>query len=111
MVEMAIVLLLFLTLVFGMLDLGLGVYRFNELSQAAREVAREAVVHGEYADKLGPWGPETFGPMSVQEMIDNTNADEKLEEMETEIVAFLGPFVLFFRFQRSDRYHRMAQCG
>ena len=62
MVEMAIVLLVFLMLVFGMLDLGLGVFRYNELAQASREVAREVVVHGAYADKLGVWGPGQVRP-------------------------------------------------
>ena len=35
-------------------------------------------------------------------MIDNTNADADLEEMETEIVDFLGPFTAFLDQSRVD---------
>ncbi len=59
MVEMAIVLTAFLTLVMGMLDLGMGVFRYNTISQAARQGARQAIVHGSMADALGPWGSAT----------------------------------------------------
>ena len=59
-VELALVLLTFLVLVFGMLDLGLGVLRYNTLSQAARQVARQAIVHGAMASRLGPWGPADY---------------------------------------------------
>ncbi|HUT14608.1 MAG TPA: TadE/TadG family type IV pilus assembly protein [Thermoguttaceae bacterium] len=59
-VEMALVLLLFLTLVLGMLDLGIGVFRYNLLAQAARQGARQAIVHGTLADRLGPWGPQSY---------------------------------------------------
>jgi len=59
-VEMALILLLFLTLVLGMLDLGIGVFRYNLLAQAARQGARQAIVHGSLADRLGPWGPQSY---------------------------------------------------
>jgi len=59
MVEMAIVLMVFLTLVLGMLDLGTAVFRNHVLAQAARQGVRQAIVHGSMADKLGPWGPAT----------------------------------------------------
>lgn len=59
-VELAIVVMVFLTLVLGMLDLGLGVYRHNLLAQAARQGARQAIVHGDMADRLGPWGPASY---------------------------------------------------
>ena len=63
MVEMAIVLMVFLTLVLGMLDLGIAVFRHHVIAEAARQGARQAIVHGSLADKLGPWGPDTFsGP-------------------------------------------------
>jgi len=56
-VETTVVLLLFLTFLFGMLDLGLAVFRHQILSFVARRGAREVIVHGEYADRLGIWGP------------------------------------------------------
>jgi len=59
-IETAIVLMIFITLVFGMLDLGLGVLKHNSLSQAARRAAREAIVHGSMAEPLGVWGPTGY---------------------------------------------------
>ena len=59
-VEMAIVLLTFLILVFGMLDLGIGVFKYHLLAQAARQGARQAIVHGSLATKLGSWGPAAY---------------------------------------------------
>lgn len=63
-VEMAVVIGIFLMLVLGMLDLGIGVFRYNIVSHAARQGARMAIVHGSMAPtqqdpKWGPWGPET----------------------------------------------------
>lgn len=55
--ETAIVLMIFLVLIFGMLDLGIMVARQQMLAQAARSGARAAIVRGEYADLLGPMGP------------------------------------------------------
>jgi hypothetical protein len=56
--EMALTLMILMSLVLGMLDLGLAVHRAHVLSFAARVGVREAIVHGEYADRLGPWGPQ-----------------------------------------------------
>ena len=44
-VEFALVLLPFLLLLFGLLDLGRGVYTYNASAQAAREIARVTSVH------------------------------------------------------------------
>ena len=55
---MAISLSLFLTLVLGMVDLGYGVFRQHVLSQAARQLARRAIVRGELSDRLEVWGPQ-----------------------------------------------------
>jgi len=62
-VEAAIVAVVFFTLVFGMLDLGLGLFRQSLVSQAARQGARQAAVHGRLAPagwNGGPWGPNTI---------------------------------------------------
>ena len=61
-IELAIVLTLFLTLVFGMLDLGIAVFRYHIVCEAARQGARQAIVHGKLSDKLGTWGP---APLSL----------------------------------------------
>jgi TadE-like protein len=44
-VEFALVLPLFVMLVFGIIDFGRAVYLFNGVSQAAREIARATSVH------------------------------------------------------------------
>ena len=59
-IEMAVVLMIFLTMVLGMIDLAIGVFRFNVLSQAARQGVRQAIVHGAMADRLGSWGPGAY---------------------------------------------------
>lgn len=63
MVEAAIILPVFILLVFSMIDLGLGVFHYNLLSEAARHGVRQAVVHGEHAPagwNGGKWGPTTI---------------------------------------------------
>ncbi len=57
---MSIILMVFLVLTFGTLDLGIAVFRYHIVSQAARHGARRAIVHGEMADRLGVWGPVTM---------------------------------------------------
>ncbi len=60
-VETAIVLSVFLLLVIGGMDLGIGVYKYNTLSQAARHGARQAAVHGNLAaPAMTAWGPGTY---------------------------------------------------
>jgi Flp pilus assembly protein TadG len=57
-VEGAITLTVLITLIFGMMDLGLGVMRFNMISHAAREGVRQAMVHG--GSSLSQWSPGTW---------------------------------------------------
>lgn len=58
MAETAIVLVTFLMLVFGMIDLGIMVSRSQSLSEAARNGARTAIVRGEFS--TSPLGPTAF---------------------------------------------------
>lgn len=59
--ETAVVLLVIVTLSLGMFDLGMGVFRNNICSQAARQGARLAIVHGKLAPpQLLEWGPSTY---------------------------------------------------
>ncbi len=61
MVETVLILNVFLLLVLGTLDLGLATYRYNTLSQAARQGARQAIVHGALAKSpMTKWGPGTY---------------------------------------------------
>ncbi len=57
-VELAIVVLLFLLLILGLMDVGRGVWAYNTLSHAAREGARYAIVHGSKSNN--PATPETI---------------------------------------------------
>jgi hypothetical protein len=62
-VEAAVILVVFVILVLGMVDLAVGVLRFNTLAQAARHGARQAIVHGQSAPEGwngGAWGPATL---------------------------------------------------
>lgn len=60
-VEAAIVLPVFLTFLFAMLDLSLAVSRYNSLSECARRSARAAIVRGERgAAPLTPLGPAAW---------------------------------------------------
>lgn len=61
-VELAIILLVFIVLVMGFIDVGMAIFRQQLLAEAAREGAREAIVHGKLAPagyKGGPWGTGT----------------------------------------------------
>jgi len=61
-VEFALVIPLFLALVFGIIDLGRGVWAADTAAHAASEAARFAIVHGGSANQTCPWGPP--GPLS-----------------------------------------------
>lgn len=58
-VEVSVSLLLLLSVLFAMLDLGLLAFQSNMLSLAAREVTREAIVRGSAIDPSMAWGPGT----------------------------------------------------
>lgn len=73
--EAALVLPVFLLLAVGVFDLGMGVFRFNTLSEAARQGSRHAMVHGALAPagwNGGRWR-QTYTP-PIYEQIDSTNA-------------------------------------
>src|SRR4051794_12079630 len=68
MVEAAIVLTVFLTLIFGMLDLAIAVFRRHVISGAAGMGSGRAAVHGGLAPSDwdgGPWGTAAFGPVAA----------------------------------------------
>ncbi|HEV3344177.1 MAG TPA: TadE/TadG family type IV pilus assembly protein [Pirellulales bacterium] len=60
-VETALVLPVFLFIIFAALDLSLAVFRYNSLSAAARRLARQTIVHGALAPpQHTTWGPTTI---------------------------------------------------
>ena len=61
MVETVIIINVYLMLILGTFDLGIATYRYNTLSQAARQGARQAIIHGALAPPLmTAWGPSTY---------------------------------------------------
>jgi len=60
-VEFSLTLSLFLMIVMGVLDIGLAVFRYHQLTDAARYLSRKAAVHGSQASStMGVWGPATL---------------------------------------------------
>jgi hypothetical protein len=65
-VEFALVIPLFLAIVFGIVDLGRGVWAADTAAHAASEAARFAIVHGGSANDpcpVGPLAPTWVGPL------------------------------------------------
>src|SRR3954470_9725930 len=61
MLECAIALPIMLLALFALLDLGLAATRYNALADAARQIARKAIIHGSLAPaEVGSWGPTQF---------------------------------------------------
>jgi len=60
-VEAAVVLSVFLVVLLGSLDLGLAVLKNNTLAEAARRLARAAIVRGSSSSSIHTvWGPTTY---------------------------------------------------
>ncbi len=67
-VEFALVIPLFLTLLLGVVDMGHVIWASSSLGAAAREAARYAIVHGGSASNpcpVGPPGPDVQLPVNV----------------------------------------------
>jgi hypothetical protein len=64
-----------LTLMLGLVDLGVGVFRNHIVSESARQGARQAIVHGANASVLGSWYSST--PL-VYQNISSTTTDPHL---------------------------------
>lgn len=82
-VETAVVILAFFVLVFGMLDLGIGVFNYHVLSNAARHMARQAIIHGDRAPpEMNQWPPDDPSNYDYANPF-ITQADESNEIAET----------------------------
>ena len=75
-VETAVVLIVFLSIALGFLDLCLANFRRNLVSEAARQGARMASVHGRTASpEMASWGPDgDWGPAEDETRIEDINA-------------------------------------
>lgn len=88
MVECAVVLSVWLLVVFTALDLGLAVFRNNTLSESARRLARQAIVHGSQSSpEATPWGPEDYTGTAADETEIAAAALSMLATMEPENVS------------------------
>jgi len=61
-VEFALLSVPLFLLVFGVIDFGLGIWTYNNLSQAVTQGAREAIVRGAQSTLGQPGGPGNGGP-------------------------------------------------
>ena len=68
-VEFSLALIVFLALLMGIVDLGRGIYEFNGVSQAAREVARVTTVHRGSGCPPACTSPETVAVIGVQKAL------------------------------------------
>lgn len=65
-VEFSLVVLIFVVMVMGVLDFGRGIYQFNGVSQASREIARVTSVHRGTACPPNCTSPETLAVIGTQ---------------------------------------------
>lgn len=119
--EFSLIAMVFLTAVFGMLELSVAVFQYHVVSQAARHGTRLAMVRGELATRLGKWDPQALGNthsalLSADDPISNAirpyaigitpeqttvtiswpDATNKLEsQVQVQIVTIHQPFVTF----------------
>ncbi len=92
-VEATIVLVVFLMLVLGMIELGICVFRYNLVAAAAREGARRGIVCGEYS--ASPWGPTAIGPV-------NGNDASPLAQVVMAMLAGVDPLTVTIQAQWLD---------
>ena len=99
-VEAAIMTTLFLSLVLGMLDLSLCLYRQHVASEAARQGARAAVVHGYFAansSSMNTWGPSPsyFPPPGSQSLYSgSTTHTVQADDASDALAAAIRPYLV-----------------
>ena len=92
MVETVIVLSLLILLGYGLLDLGMALFRSHTLSNAAHQLGRQAIVHGALADQLGDWGPDTVHTVAGAVAIEAEDSSwEAIRETVRGSVAGINP--------------------
>lgn len=72
---------------FSLLDLGLAAIRYNALSEGARRVARQAIIHGSLAPAAsGSWGPTAFAGSAADDTVETESLQGVLPTMGAEDV-------------------------
>lgn len=87
MVEAAIALPVFLWILFAMLDFGIAAVRSNALSDAARRVGRDAIIHGNMSHpSIGTWGPNSISMTADSDLPATQSIKQTLPTMPIEDV-------------------------
>jgi Flp pilus assembly protein TadG len=98
-VEAAIVTTVFVTLIFGMIDLGVVLYRKHVAAEAARQGARMAIVHGYLAPSdsaMNAWGPTpSYYPVLSGHSLyaGSTSATVAASDSSDELACALAPYL------------------
>jgi Flp pilus assembly protein TadG len=88
-VEGAVVIGVFLIVLFGMLDVGLAVLQQNSLSEGVRRLARAAIVHGSLARNTSTaWGPASLSGLASDGSEPAATIQPVLIAMDSSQVAF-----------------------
>jgi Flp pilus assembly protein TadG len=99
-VEASLMTVLFLTLVFGMFDLGIALFRMHVSSEAARQGARIAIVHGYLAPNsstMNAWGPAPsyFSALTSQSLYANaTSYTVQADDPADELAGTIRPYLV-----------------
>jgi Flp pilus assembly protein TadG len=99
-VEAAITMATFLTLVFGMIDLAIALFRKHVATEAARQGARAAIVHGSLAPAssgMNAWGPTPAylpAPTSQSLYASSTSHSVQADDASDEFAAAIRPYLV-----------------
>jgi hypothetical protein len=99
-VESALVSTLFATVIFGMIDVGIALFRKHVVSEAARQGARAAIVHGYFApvdSTISAWGPSPsyYTPLSVPSVYaGSTCSTVNANDPGDELAAAIRPYLI-----------------
>ena len=58
--EFALVIPIYLTIISAVVMGGIGIFQKHRLTLLAKYLARQAIVHGQSADRIGSWGPSSI---------------------------------------------------
>jgi Flp pilus assembly protein TadG len=93
-VETALTTTAFLMLVLGTIDLATAVFQYHILSNAARQGARTAAVHGSLANPSwngGPWGPPSSYPSSNPYTVTASTSSDQIASAVRPALAGMDP--------------------
>jgi Flp pilus assembly protein TadG len=97
-VEAAVTISLFLTMVFGMLDLGIALFRKHVVTEAARQGARNAIIHGYFAPNnstMNAWGktPSYYPALTSQSLYPYPFYSVRADNTSDELASTIRPYL------------------